>query len=146
MAFDPISAAFDLGITAIKRIWPDPIDQAKEIRRFEELKQSGDLKRLELEVSLLLAQINVNAEQAKHKSIFVAGARPAAIWAGVFAMVWSGIIHPILTWVWAFAEMTGEAPPLMDTGALVTMLGGLLGVSGMRSFDKHKGTANNSLK
>ena len=73
-------------------------------------------------------------------------ARPAAIWAGVFAMVWSGIVHPILTWVWAFAEMTGHAPPLMDTGALVTMLGGLLGVSGMRSFDKHKGTANNSLK
>ena len=146
MSFDPISAAFELGITAIKRIWPDPIDQAKEIRRLEELKQSGDLKRLELEVNLLLAQINVNAEQAKHKSIFVAGARPAAIWAGVFAMIWSGIVHPILTWAWAFAEMTGDAPPLMDTGALVTMLGGLLGVSGMRSFDKQKGTANNSLK
>ena len=146
MSFDPISAAFDLGITAIKRIWPDPIDQAKEIHRLEKLKQSGDLERLDQEVKLLLAQINVNAVQAQHKSIFVAGARPAAIWAGVFAMVWSGIVHPILTWVWAFAEMTGDAPPLMDTGALVTMLGGLLGVSGMRSYDKHKGTANNSLK
>lgn len=146
MALDPISAVLDLGVMAIKRIWPDPIDQAREMRRLEEMKENGELKRLEMEVNILLAQIKVNEKQAEHKSIFVAGARPAAIWAGVFAMIWSGIVHPILTWVWAFAEMTGDAPPLMDTGALVTMLGGLLGVSGMRSFDKQKGTANNSLK
>lgn len=140
-----ISTVFSLGQAAIERIWPDENKRAEEMRKLEALKQEGDLARLNAHVQIMIAQIEVNKEEAKHSSIFVSGARPAAIWAGVFAMAWSGIIHPMLTWVWAFAEMTGEPPPLMDTSALVTLLGGLLGVSTMRSYDKQKGTAKDSL-
>lgn len=146
MSFDPLSAAFMLGRTAIEKIWPDPTQRAEELRKLEELKQNGDLAQLNAHVQLMLGQIKVNEESAKHPSIFVSGARPAAIWAGVFAMVWSGIAHPMLTWVWAFAEMKGSAPALMDTSALVTLLGGLLGVSAYRSFDKYNGTSKDSLK
>ena len=146
MSFDPLSAAFDLGRVAIEKIWPDENKRAEEFRKLEELKQNGDLAQLNAHVQLMLAQIKVNEESAKNPSLFVSGARPAAIWAGVFAMSWAGIIHPMLTWAWAFLAMTGEAPPLMDTSSLVTLLGGLLGVSGMRSFDKVKGTAKDSIK
>ena len=145
MAFDPISAAFEMGKSAIERIWPDPTEQARELTKLAELKQKGDLAQLNAHVQLMLAQIKVNEESAKHPSIFVSGARPAAIWAGVFSMVWSGIVHPMLTWVWAFAEMEGSAPPLMDSTALATILGGLLGVAGMRSYDGAKGNKKDSL-
>lgn len=145
MSFDPLTAIFEAGKLAIERIWPDPNKRAEEMRKLEEMRQRGDLAELDAHVKIMLAQINVNAESAKHKSIFVAGARPAAIWAGVFSMTWSGIAHPLLTWVWAFSQMDGNPPPLIDTTALVTLLGGLLGVSGMRSFDKSRGTQTDSI-
>jgi len=145
MAFDPISAAFEMGKSAIERIWPDPTEQARELTKLAELKQRGDLAQLNAHVQLMLAQINVNAVAAKHPSVFVSGARPAAIWVGVFSMAWSGLIHPMLIWVWAFAEMTGKPPPMIESGILATVVTGLLGVATMRSVDKAKGNSKDSL-
>lgn len=151
MSFDPISAAFEVGKTIIERIWPNPEDQARELYKLTELANKGDLAELNAHVTLLTAQIKVNEVAANHKSLFVSGARPAAIWAGVFALVWSGIIHPVLIWVWGFGQAFNyipvelPVPPLIETSALVTILGSLLGVSGMRSFDKAKGTNKDSL-
>ena len=145
MSFDPLTALFEAGKMAIERIWPDPIKRAEEVRKLEEMQQTGELERLKFHVQVTLAQIEVNKEQAKHKSVFVAGARPAAIWAGVFSMSWAGIIHPLLTWVWAFAEMTGQSPPLIESSALTAIVTGLLGVGAMRSHDKAKGTHTNKI-
>lgn len=146
MSFDPLSAAFELGKSAIERIWPDPNKRAEEMRKLEELKQKGNLAHLNAHVQLMLAQIKVNEESAKHPSIFVSGARPAAIWAGVASLTWVGLLHPILTWVWAFMEMASDPPPLIESAALTAIVTALLGVSGMRSFDHTKGTSKNSLQ
>ena len=145
MSIDPLTAALDIGKVLIEKIWPNVVDQAREIRLLEELHQKGDLASLQAHTSLLIAQIKVNEVSAAHPSIFVSGARPAAIWAGVFSMSWAGIIHPLLTWVWAFAEMPGTPPPLIESAALSAIVTGLLGVGGMRSFDKAKNTHKNSL-
>lgn len=151
MSFDPLSAIFDLGKSAIERIWPDPIRRAEEVRKLEELRQKGDAEQLNAHVQLMLAQIEVNKVAASHPSLFVSGARPAAIWAGVFALVWAGIIHPMLMWLWVFLQGVGvlplelSTPPLIETGALVTIVGSLLGVSGLRTYEKDKGTSKDSL-
>lgn len=145
MSFDPLSAALKMGTEAIKRIWPDPIDQAREQNKLTELKQKGDLAQLNAHVQLMLSQIKVNEVAAKHPSIFVSGARPFIIWVGGFSMAWSGLIHPMLVWVWAFAEMTGKAPPMIESAALASVVTGLLGVAGMRSYDKTKGNSKDSL-
>lgn len=145
MSFDPLSAAFDLGKVAIEKIWPDPTKRAQEMRLLEELHQKGDLAALEAHVQLMLAQIKVNETASQHKSVFVAGARPFIIWVGGVSLLWSGLLHPILLWVWAFAEMPGEAPPMIDSGAIVGIVSGLLGVAGMRSYDKGNGTQTDSI-
>jgi len=93
----------------------------------------------------MLAQIKVNEESAKHPSLFVSGARPFIIWVGGFSMAWSGLFHPLLVWVWAFAEMTGKAPPMIESTILGSVVTGLLGVAGMRSYDKTKGNSKDSL-
>ncbi len=146
MAFDPLSAAFELGNTVINKIWPDPVKQAEEQRKLAELYQKGDLAELDAHVKLMLGQLEINKAEAQHKSIFVAGARPFIIWAGGFSMVWSGIIHPLLTWVWVFAGIDGTPPPLIESSALGTIVTGLLGVGGMRSFDKSKGVQTDKIK
>lgn len=146
MILDPLSAALELGTSVINKIWPDPVKQAEEQRKLQEIYQKGDLAQLNAEVQLMVAQIKVNEESAKHKSIFVAGARPFIIWVGGFSLAWSGIIHPLLTWVWVFTEMAGQPPPLIESGVLGSIVTGLLGVGGMRSFDKKQGTQTDNLK
>lgn len=145
MSFDPLSAAFNLGKIAIEKIWPDPTKRAQELRLLEEMRQKGDLAAMNAHVQLMLGQLEINKEQAKHKSVFVAGARPAILWVGAVSLAWSGIIHPMLVWVWAFAEMKGDAPPLIEAAALGSIVTALLGVAGMRSFDKSKGSQTDSI-
>lgn len=146
MSLDPLTAALDVGKSLIEKIWPDPVKQAQEKRKLEDLHQKGELAELQARTSLMIAQIKVNEVSANHPSIFVSGARPAAIWAGVFSMAWSGIFHPMLTWVWAFAEMAGTPPPLIESASLMAIVTGLLGIGAMRTRDKEKGTHKDSLK
>ena len=86
MSFDPISAALDIGKMAISRIWPDPVQQAAEERKLLELSQSGNLAELNAHVQLLVGQMQINAKEAEHKSVFVAGWRPFIGWVGGFAL------------------------------------------------------------
>lgn len=142
MSFDPLSAAFELGKSAIERIWPDPIKRAEEMRKLEEMKQKGDLAKLNAHVQLMLGQLEINKAEAQHKSLFVAGWRPGVGWVGVVAFAYQFVLYPFLLWVWAIAEVLGkipegiEPPPVLDAGALFTIVTGMLGIGAMRSHDK----------
>ena len=106
-----ITAILELGKMAIKRIWDDPEKQAEEERKLIELSQKGELAEIDAYVRITLAQIEVNKVSAKNPSLFVSGARPFIIWVGGFSMAWSGLFHPLLVWVWAFAQMTTTGNP-----------------------------------
>lgn len=145
MSFDPLSAAFELGKSAIERIWPDPIRRAEELRKLEELRQKGDLEELNAHVKLMLGQLEVNKAEAQHKSLLVAGWRPFIGWVGGVAMAYQFVVYPLLLWGWVILEAKGyippgvDAPPVMDTGALFTIVTGMLGIGAMRSHDKRHG-------
>ncbi len=91
-----------------------------------------------------LAQIAVNQEQARHASIFVAGARPAIMWICAFGLGWQFVFQPICVWalaIWA----TDLTIPIIPTEGLMTLTLSLLGLGGMRSFEKSKGIQRNNL-
>ena len=146
MSFDPLSAAFDLGKTAIEKIWPDANKRAEELRKLEELKQSGDLAQLNAHVKILMGQLKINETEAKHKSIFVAGWRPFIGWVGGFSLAYAGFIYPLLTWAWRLAEMEGEPPPFVESATLTAIVSGMLGIGGMRSYDKLKGNQTDRIR
>jgi hypothetical protein len=79
----------------------------------------------------VMAQIEVNKLEAAHKSLFVAGWRPAIGWICGFALLYSTIISPILA-IWFVV-------PEVDTSLLTTVLMGMLGLGAMRTFEKTKG-------
>jgi hypothetical protein len=79
------------------------------------------------------AQIEVNKVEAAHKSLFVAGWRPAIGWICGFALLYSTIVSPILG-IWL------EVPEV-DTSLLTTVLMGMLGLGAMRTFEKTKGVS-----
>ena len=138
MSFDPLSALFDLGKTAIDKIWPDPIKRAEELRKLEELKQQGDLARLQAEVSLMLGQIDVNKTQAQHPSVFVAGARPAVMWIGAFGLAYAAIIEPLARFVAAVCFGYEGVFPVLDTTITMQVLFCILGLGAYRTFEKTK--------
>ena len=109
-------------------------------------------KRMELEshiksqmIDLQKAQSEVNLAQAKHASIFVAGARPALMWICALGLAWSFFLGPILNWiVWTFS--IDIVPPEIETEGLMTLTLSMLGLGGMRSFEKYQGVARNNMK
>ena len=79
------------------------------------------------------AQIEVNKVEAAHKSLFVAGWRPAIGWICGLALLYSTIVSPILG-IWFTV-------PAVDTSLLTTVLMGMLGLGAMRTFEKTKGVS-----
>ena len=151
MSFDPVSAAFDVGKTIIEKIWPDPVKQSEELRKLEELRQTGDLARLNAHVQILTGQMGINVKEAEHKSIFVAGWRPFIGWVGGFALAYQFLFYPILLWLWAIALLifdipAGFEPPALPVADdLYSIILGMLGIGAMRSYDKKNGTATQSI-
>ena len=144
MSIDPLTAAFDIGKSLISRIWPDPKDQAEQLFKIEELKQRGDLAELNAMVVSLQGQLQINAVEAGHKSIFVAGWRPFVGWVGGFSLAYAGIVEPIMRFVSVLAGYTGEFP-MIETASTITILMGMLGLGGMRSYDKKNKTQTDSI-
>jgi hypothetical protein len=138
MSFDPLSALFDLGKTAIEKIWPDPSKRAAELLRLEELKQAGDLARMQAEVNLMLGQIEINKVEAQHPSVFVAGARPAVMWIGAFGLAYAAVVEPIARFVARVCfDYQGEFP-VLDTTITMQVLFGILGLGAYRTYEKTK--------
>ncbi len=96
-------------------------------------------------IALDLAQAETNLEQAKHPSIFVAGARPSIMWICAFALAWQFIGAPISSWVVVMWYPT-VILPVLETRELTGLVLALLGLGTMRTAEKWKGVARNNMK
>ena len=76
----------------------------------------------------LKGQLEINKLEAAHKSLFVAGWRPAIGWICALGMLYNTIIANIIS-IW-------EAVPEVDTTLLVPVMMGMLGLGAMRSYEK----------
>ena len=102
--------------------------------------------KLELEKALVdnanninLAQIDVNKEEAKHQSIWVAGWRPAIGWACAAGIAWLFIGHPMASWGMHLAGYPEMMMPTINTEILLELTFAMLGMAGLRTFEKLKG-------
>lgn len=145
MAFDPISAVFGIADTVIKRVWSNPEDQAKAQLELAKLQQSGDFKEIDAQLQILTGQIETNKLEAQHGGLFKGGWRPAVGWICAGAMAYKFIINPmIVSIVQLIAHFTGnelfplEFLPDMGWAELSPVLLGMLGLGGLRTFEKMK--------
>ncbi len=110
-----------------------------------------DIQEKTIGAGLVKGQLAINKAEAQHKSVFVAGWRPFIGWVGGVALAYQFILYPLLVWVWSLCKAKGwigdiEPPPVFDTGPLFAIVAGMLGIGGMRSFDKVKKTQTDSIK
>ena len=85
-----------------------------------------------------MAQVEVNKAEAQHRSIFVAGWRPFIGWTCGIALAYHFVLSPILAFVLVLAGI--DTPmPVFEFSQLSTILMGMLGLGGLRSYEKMKG-------
>ena len=87
----------------------------------------------------VMAQIQVNKEEAQHRSIFVAGWRPMIGWTCGIALAWHFVVAPMAIFVAAYAGVSLPDLPVFDMNSLMTVLLGMLGLGGLRTYEKAKG-------
>ena len=90
---------------------------------------------------LAKGQLAINAEEAKSKNIFVSGWRPSVGWCCSLALFAHFLVFPTMDVVAAYMGIEAVAYPAFDMDSLMTVLLGLLGLGGMRSFEKYKGVS-----
>ena len=134
MALDPISAVLDIGGKVIDRLWPDPSQAASAKLELIKLQQSGELAQI-------AGQLEINKVEAASPSLLVSGWRPFAGWVCGAALAYSYIVYPLLVWVCAIWFPTVTPPKLGNDGMLYELLFAMLGLGGLRSFEKFKGVA-----
>ena len=84
------------------------------------------------------AQIEVNKTEAKHKDLFVAGWRPAVGWVTCLGMAGNFLVIPMANFTLALSG-SAIAVPLIDLSTMIPVLMGMLGLGGLRTYEKTKG-------
>jgi len=137
-----LKAALGPIMEGVLRFIPDKGERARAKEQFE-----GQI--LTAMTSLVEGQLEINKVEAAHGSIFVAGWRPAVGWVCGVALAWNFVIQPLLLWsAWLFPEFAPDisTAPKLDTDELMTVLLGMLGLGGLRTYEKRLGVDRKSIK
>jgi len=119
----------------IDRAWPDPTQKAAALLELEKMKQGGEFKQMDADLQAMQMQADVNKVEAGSADPFTSRWRPFVGWVCGTALAWHYIGRPLAGWVLLLA---GNATPIpaVDLGDLIVILLGLLGLGGLRSYDK----------
>lgn len=117
------------GLKVLDKFIPDPAAKAEAEAALRQSLQQWDEQ-----------QNKVNAIEAQSNSLFVAGWRPCVGWVCCAALAWTYIAQPMLAF--ALAQMGYlTVLPRLDMGEMMPILLGMLGLGGLRSWEKTKGVA-----
>lgn len=117
--------------TVLDRVIPDK-------NGAEKAKQEIEKTLVENANQLNLAQAEINKVEASHRSVFVAGWRPMIGWSCAIGIFWLFVGHPIVVY---FDALDGVVSPIptIDHDILLELTFAMLGMAGLRSWEKLKG-------
>jgi len=132
---DPITAISGLVSTIVSRIWPDKTQSDREAFMFELTKELN-------QTQLLTKQDDINVQEAANPNLFVSGWRPMIGWICGAAFLWQYVVEPMVTYGCAITGHPVPTLPVINSGDMMTVLLGLLGLGGMRSWEKINNVQN----
>jgi len=123
------------GVTdIIGRFLPEDKEARAKAEREIEQQLSTHLAKIDI------AQLEINKAEASHRSIFVAGWRPFIGWTCGLALAWTYVGVPIAQFILAQTGHLIDLPAL-DMSQMMPVLMGMLGLGGLRTFEKFKGVS-----
>lgn len=126
-----IGPLLEVGKTLLERFGPeDKGERMKAEAEFLRMAADGELKQV-------IAQLEINAREAAHPSVWVAGWRPFFGWAGGAGFIYATIAQPLLAW--ASSIHGWPTPPALNLDLLWVVVTGMLGIGGMRTFERVRG-------
>lgn len=113
---------------------PDP----NEKRRMEQELQQHFMQAV---AQLDLAQLEINKAEAASGSLFIGGWRPFIGWVCGVAIAWTFVVQPMATFALSYTRLAGTVLPALDVGTLMQLVLAMLGMSGLRTFEKFHGVS-----
>jgi hypothetical protein len=135
MLVAPIATVVD---TILKRVLP-PEKMSEEERA--KLQAEITLELAKQDWQGILGQLEINKAEAQNPNWFVAGWRPAVGWVCAVAFAYHYVVQPGLLFFIAWYGAQLPALPAFDMESLLTVLLGMLGLGGLRTFEKYKDIA-----
>lgn len=124
-----LAPLLDIAGKVIDRVIPDKAAAEKAKQEMESALQSQEFQ-------IMLEQIKVNTEEAKSTSLFVAGWRPFVGWVCGAGLAYAAIVLPVAEFTAKVVFGYHGAFPVIDWAILSNVLFGMLGLAGMRTFEK----------
>jgi hypothetical protein len=137
---DMIAALLPVLGTILDKALPDPKAKAEAQLKMLEMAQKGELAVLDADMKLALGQMEVNKVEAA-TDLYRGGWRPGVGWTCVAGLAYNFVVQPILPWV--VQAFGGNVPPMptIDNETLLVLLTGMLGLGGLRTYERVKGKA-----
>jgi len=118
---------------------PDPQKKAEAQLKLQTELDSNSQALLNALTAVDKAQAAVNAEEAKSSNLFIAGGRPAIIWICATAFGWTYVLQPAVVFILAASGHPIKELPVLNMSEMMPVLLGILGLGGMRSWEKSQG-------
>ncbi len=130
-SFNPLSAGIELITGIISRVWPDKTEQQKA-------QLEAALRADENLTKLLTGQMEVNAAEAANPNRTWLTWREIVGYTCAAAFAWQFVLLPISLFVAASLNHP-ISPPTFDITTMVTVLMGMLGIGGLKTYERVKG-------
>lgn len=126
MSLPPV--LFPLISTIIDKIFPNAEDAQKAQAELIKLAQEADFKQME-----------INQAQATNDNVFISGARPCIMWICGLIFGYNYLLQPLLIFILTLFDKQITALPVFKIDEILPVLLGMLGLGGLRTFEKIKG-------
>jgi hypothetical protein len=124
----------------LDRAWPDPAQKAAAAQAIAELQQAGEFKQIDAQLAAIKMQTDINAVEAASSDPFTSRWRPFIGWVCGAGFAWNFIGLPVARLLCdVFGHPLAIAPA--DMSEMLPVLLGMLGLGGMRTFEKVAGKA-----
>jgi hypothetical protein len=114
--------------TVVNKIFPNAEDAQKAQAELLKLAQQSDFKQME-----------INLAQSTSDNVFISGARPCIMWVCAFIFGYNYLLQPLFIFILTLFDKQITTLPVFKIDEILPVLLGMLGLGGLRTFEKIKG-------
>lgn len=119
----------------LDKIFPDPKAAAEAKVKVMEMAQRGELAALDADVKLAMGQVEVNKAEAASGNAYASSWRPTIGYICAAGLGYNFLIYPMASWAVVVWGLPVTPPPLVSDN-LMELVMGMLGLAGLRTFEK----------